>query len=37
MIKNEYTLITGGGAYNSFLIERIKELSKNNNIEIPDS
>ncbi|KAM3134975.1 hypothetical protein pb186bvf_012975 [Paramecium bursaria] len=37
IITNEHTLITGGGAYNSFLIQRIKDLSKNNKIEIPDS
>lgn len=34
--KNSNSIITGGGAYNVFLIERIKQLSKSK-IIIPDS
>ena len=36
LLKNEKTLITGGGAFNKYLIERIKYYSKSN-IIIPSS
>ena len=37
IISNGNILITGGGAYNQFLIQRISQLSNTTNIEVPSA